>query len=42
MTIYYSLITKGFYDTETVDYPSLPNDVIEITKEQHISFIHLI
>lgn len=40
MAIYYSLSTKGFYDTETVDYPSLPNDVIEITEEQHISFIN--
>ena len=40
MTIYYSLSTKGFYDTEMVDYPSLPDDIIEITKEQHISFIN--
>ncbi len=39
MTMYYSLSTKGFYDTELVDYPSLPSDIIEITKEQHVSFI---
>ena len=40
MTIYYSLSTNGFYDTEVVDYPTLPNDIIEITKEQHLHFIH--
>jgi hypothetical protein len=40
MTMYYSLSTKGFYDTELVDYPSLPTDIIEITKEQHLHFIH--
>jgi len=38
--MYYSLSTKGFYDTELVDYPSLPTDIIEITKEQHLHFIH--
>jgi hypothetical protein len=40
MTIYYSLSTNGFYDTEVIDYPTLPNDIIEITKEQHLNFIH--
>jgi len=40
MTMYYSLSTKGFYDTKIVEYPTLPNDIIEITKEQHLHFIH--
>lgn len=39
MTMYYSLNTKGFYDTELADYPSLPDDIIEITKEQHLQFL---
>lgn len=39
MTLYYSPITKGFYDTEIVDYPALPDDLIEITKEQHLQFV---
>jgi hypothetical protein len=37
MTIYYSPTTKGFYDTD-FGYPSLPQDIIEITKalkQQH-------
>lgn len=38
--IYYSPNIKAFYDTEVVDYPSLPDDVIEITKEEHAVFIH--
>lgn len=39
MTIYYSPTTKGFYDTD-FGYPSLPQDIIEITKEQHEQFLH--
>ena len=39
MTIYYSPTTKGFYDTD-LGYPSLPQDIIEITKEQHATFLH--
>jgi hypothetical protein len=39
MTIYYSPTTKGFYDTD-FGYPSLPQDIIEITKEQHQQFLH--
>jgi hypothetical protein len=35
MTTYYSNTTKGFYKTDEFDYPSLPNDIIEITSEQH-------
>lgn len=38
MTIYYSPTTKGFYDTD-FGYPSLPQDIIEITKEQHEQFL---
>lgn len=34
MTIYYSPSAKGFYDTD-MNYPSLPSDIIEITKEKH-------
>ena len=34
MTIYYSPRTKGFYDTD-FGYPSLPEDIIEITPEEH-------
>ena len=39
MTIYYSPTTKGFYDTD-LGYPSFPQDIIEITKEQHAAFLH--
>ena len=39
MTIYYSPTTKGFYDTD-FGYPSLPQDIIEITSEQHQQFLH--
>ena len=39
MTIYYSPTTKGFYDTD-LGYPSFPQDIIEITKEQHAEFLH--
>lgn len=39
MTIYYSPTTKGFYDTD-FGYPSLPEDIIEITKEQHNEFLN--
>jgi hypothetical protein len=39
MTIYYSPTTKGFYDTD-FGYSSLPQDIIEITKEQHAEFLY--
>ena len=39
MTIYYSPTTKGFYDTD-FGYTSLPEDIIEITKEQHNEFLN--
>ena len=39
MTIYYSPTTKGFYDTN-FGYPSLPQDIIEITREQHEQFLN--
>jgi hypothetical protein len=39
MAIYYSPTTKGFYDTD-FGYSSLPQDIIEITKEQHEQFLH--
>jgi hypothetical protein len=34
MTIYYSDLTKAFYNTD-VGYTTLPDDIIEITKELH-------
>jgi hypothetical protein len=39
MTIYYSPTTKGFYDTD-FGYPSLPQDIVEITREQHNTFLN--
>lgn len=39
MTIYYSPSNEGFYDTDLVSYPSLPQDVITVTKEQRDSAI---
>jgi hypothetical protein len=39
MTIYYSPTTKGFYDTD-FGYSSLPQDIIEITREQHAEFLN--
>lgn len=41
MTIYYSPTTKGFYDTD-FGYPSLPEDIIEITSEQHSQLLHAV
>ena len=40
MTIYYSPSTLGFYDTEIVKYPTLPDDCIEITAEERITYIN--
>lgn len=40
MTIYYSNTTKGFYDTEIIKYDVLPEDIIEITQEQHEYFLN--
>ena len=39
MTIYYSPITSGFYDTEVIEYPVLPDDCIEITVEERDAYI---
>lgn len=38
MTIYYSLSTKGFYDTD-LGYSSYPDDIIEISAAQHAEFL---
>ena len=40
MTIYYSPSTAGFYDTEVVDYPTLPDDRIEISEEDRTRYIN--
>jgi hypothetical protein len=40
MTIYYSPITLGFYDTEVIEYPMLPDDCIEITAEERNTYIN--
>lgn len=40
MPIYYSDETKGFYDTESIKYHSLPNLLIEITKEERDNLIN--
>jgi hypothetical protein len=34
MTIRYSVSTKGFYPV-SIDYPDLPDDLVEITEEEH-------
>ncbi len=39
MTIYYSPSNQGFYDTEVVDYPTLPEDIIEITEKDRNEYI---
>jgi len=39
MTIYYSPSTAGFYDTGVVEYPTLPEDCIEITQEERDLYI---
>lgn len=41
MTIYYSPENKGFYDTDR-NYPSLPADIIEITKEKHQQLLNAV
>ena len=38
MAIYYSISNNAFYDTK-INYAALPEDVIEITPEQHIELI---
>jgi len=39
MTIYYSPSTFGFYDTEIVEYPTLPDDVVEMSAEERSFYI---
>lgn len=39
MSFYYSPTTKGFYSTE-LDYAFLPNDIIEISKEEHLHLLN--
>jgi len=39
MTIYYSPSTFGFYDTDIVEYPSLPDDVVEMSVEERSFYI---
>lgn len=39
MTIYYSPEKKGFYDTD-FPYPTLPDDLIEITADQHQALLN--
>jgi hypothetical protein len=39
MTIYYSPSTFGFYDTEIVEYPTLPDDVVEMSVEERSFYI---
>jgi hypothetical protein len=41
MTIYYSPTTKGFYDT-SLDYPILPNDIVEIPASDHMALVDAI
>jgi hypothetical protein len=38
MAIYYSPSNRGFYD-DRLTYSSLPEDTIEITKEEHLSLL---
>lgn len=38
MTIYYSVSTKGFYDSD-IGYVSYPDDIVEITKEEHQQYL---
>jgi hypothetical protein len=40
MAIFYSPTTKGFYDT-SINYPNLPDDLIEVTVEQRDAFIEV-
>lgn len=37
--IEFSLKNKSFYDSE-LDYPELPNDLIDVTDEQHIELLN--
>jgi hypothetical protein len=39
MAIYYSNSTKGFYNTTVFDYPNLPDDIIEITAQEHNTYL---
>lgn len=40
MTIYYSPSTLGFYDTDVVTYPKLPDDCIEISQQDRNVYIN--
>lgn len=39
MPFYYSANTKGFYDTDTVTYKTLPEDIIQLTLEQRNNYV---
>ena len=41
MTIYYSPTTKGFYDT-LLEYPILPDDIVEIPASDHMALVDAI
>jgi hypothetical protein len=41
MAVFYSPTTKGFYD-DSLNYPSLPGDVIEINSSEHMALIDAI
>ncbi len=40
MTLYFSFIEQAFYDTQ-FNYPKLPEDIIEITKEKYDALLFL-
>lgn len=39
MPIYYSANVKGFYDTDTLKYNTLPEDIVEITIDQRNNYL---
>jgi hypothetical protein len=34
MPLFFSPITKGFYDTDLITYPSLPDSLIELSRNE--------
>lgn len=40
MSILYSPSREGFYNTDVLTYPLLPDDCVELTAEEHTAFLY--
>lgn len=42
MAIYYSVSTKGFYNTDAIAYPTLPEDKVLITESEYQTLLNAV